>query len=213
MSGGDLDGDVYMVIWDENIVNSVKDIYPPAPVEKPDDLISKQVVDPKDNFANIKYYMGNDYLGELSNIHTVLCDHAGKDGPKDVHNMKLASLISIMVDFAKHGQCMNADEIKDARERCKHLYPDFMAKEERGQDEIYFSPNILGQLYRKVGYESYYEECTKSEYEWSIKYEYNMQPFLRSIFSDFGKDSAGIGLKPHGNYLIEVYQKIVNPMI
>ena len=37
MSAGDLDGDVYMVIWDEKLVEAMRDeeIQPPAPVENP----------------------------------------------------------------------------------------------------------------------------------------------------------------------------------
>ena len=32
LSGGDLDGDVYMVIWDENIVGQVKNTFPPKEI-------------------------------------------------------------------------------------------------------------------------------------------------------------------------------------
>ena len=77
MSGGDLDGDVYLAMWDKLIVedlNKVK-IKEPANYKKYVDdkaLTSKNIED------HIKVYFEKDNLGHLSNMHLALADQAGK---------------------------------------------------------------------------------------------------------------------------------------
>lgn len=73
MSGGDLDGDVYMVIWDEQLVAALQDdkIEEPAPV----DSTVKTSEDELEGISeNIAHFLKNDYLGKLSNMHTAWCD-------------------------------------------------------------------------------------------------------------------------------------------
>ena len=149
ISGGDLDGDVYMVIWDENIVGQVQK------TEKPKGIGGAQGrpnVNKDDFVESIGFYLENNYLGELCNIHTALCDQIGRDGPLDSYNIELADKISIMTDFAKHAKCIDKTEMTLARQRCGHSYPDFLNKEPSDKDLIYESKLILGELYRKVGF-------------------------------------------------------------
>ena len=77
MSGGDLDGDVYMAIWEPEIVSQLKpeSIQPPAVYDKyPDDYKEK----PEDDIADhMKRYFEKDNLGHLSNLHLALCDALG----------------------------------------------------------------------------------------------------------------------------------------
>ena len=64
---------------------------------------------------SIGFYLENNYLGELCNIHTALCDQIGIDGPLDRYNIELADKISIMTDFAKHAKCIDKKEMTLAR--------------------------------------------------------------------------------------------------
>ena len=75
MSGGDLDGDVYMCIWDKVLVDAVQDdqICDPAPVESVQ-LQSQDAGGLVDFVDHVGHYLRNDTLGELSNLHVAMCD-------------------------------------------------------------------------------------------------------------------------------------------
>ena len=73
MSGGDLDGDVYMIIWEESIVNSITKemIKKPAvykKFEEDSEVLSDNIAD------HMRRYFEKDNLGHLSNLHLALCD-------------------------------------------------------------------------------------------------------------------------------------------
>ena len=73
MSGGDLDGDCYMVMWDEELISSLKPdmIKAPAVYKKYEDdskIDSDKIED------HIKRYFEKDNLGHLANVHLALCD-------------------------------------------------------------------------------------------------------------------------------------------
>lgn len=73
MSGGDLDGDVYMCIWDSELVNSLpsENIRPPAVYKKyPED----KLVDSDEIVDHMKVYFQKDNLGTLAHLHLGLCD-------------------------------------------------------------------------------------------------------------------------------------------
>lgn len=68
MSGGDLDGDVYMAMWDKRVIEHLTPdmIQPPAVYQKyreSDILKSEKIED------HIKRYFEKDNLGHLSNLH------------------------------------------------------------------------------------------------------------------------------------------------
>ena len=94
ISGGDLDGDVYMCIWDKDLVDAVKDenICDPAPV----DFLDKAAQDDETEHETIQEavceFMSRDTLGEFSNLHVAECD---KKGPKHPHCIELAGYISV----------------------------------------------------------------------------------------------------------------------
>ena len=116
MSGGDLDGDVYLAIWDKLIVDGISPdmIKEPAVYKKfPDDkkINSDKIED------HIKRYFEKDNLGHLSNLHLALADQIGKGWDtnpqykEDLH--KISWLISIAVDFAKHGKCVDSSQYSE----------------------------------------------------------------------------------------------------
>ncbi|KAK1422340.1 hypothetical protein QVD17_25384 [Tagetes erecta] len=136
-SGGDLDGDLYFVSWDEALI-------PPRTVDPMDytgrrprlmdhdvtiEEISKFFVD----------YMTSDTLGGISNAHLV---HADREPEKALSPkcLQLAALHSMAVDFAKSGAPAEMPRFLRPRE-----FPDFMARWDR---PMYISQGPLGKLYR-----------------------------------------------------------------
>lgn len=81
MSGGDLDGDVYLCIWDETIVDALPKVDRPAVYKKFEESIQQ-----KQDGTIVDYmaeYFEKDKLGHLSHLHLALCDMIGKNGPYD----------------------------------------------------------------------------------------------------------------------------------
>ncbi len=69
MSGGDLDGDVYTVIWDRDLVLNFEE-YQAANYEKKDRLRPEH----RDEIDHISLFLEHDILGKLVNMHTTLCE-------------------------------------------------------------------------------------------------------------------------------------------
>ncbi len=66
---------------------------------------------------HIARYFEKDNLGTLCNLHMQLCDELGKDWHKDPDTIVLSGLISVAVDFAKHGKCVNNSDFSKIKER------------------------------------------------------------------------------------------------
>ncbi|XP_030447809.1 probable RNA-dependent RNA polymerase 1 [Syzygium oleosum] len=138
-SGSDLDGDLYFVCWDPDLVPShlcPPMDYTPAPTVTLDrDVIIEEVVE---YFAD---YMVNNSLGVIANSHTVFAD---KEPMKAYSKSctELAKLFSIAVDFPKTGVPAKIPGHLRVRE-----YPDFMEKSDKC---TYESQHVIGKLYREV---------------------------------------------------------------
>lgn len=85
-------------------------------------------------------------------MHLAICDAKGKDGPHDPKAKVLSRLVSVAVDFAKHGECVTEEDYKDIS---VSKWPDFMEKD-KDKFTVYESQSILGKLYRHVNCELYY---------------------------------------------------------
>ena len=100
LSGGDLDGDLYNVIWDARA--EPKRTFPPAdyPRVTPPEL-DRQVTrgDIAEFFIN---FMKSDILGLIANRHQILADVEDK-GTNDLSCIKLAEMHSTAVDYSKTG--------------------------------------------------------------------------------------------------------------
>ncbi|KAK6331013.1 hypothetical protein TWF718_003204 [Orbilia javanica] len=155
-SGGDLDGDDYIVIWDgmfiPPIVNeSPMDYTPPKPVEAESGNVT---LDDIRRFFVL--YMKNDTLGTIANAHLATADRL-RDGVFSKECIELAGLHSLAVDFPKTG--VSAKMRKELRIR---TWPHFFEKHIGTKKKFYVSQEILGQLYdavEKVAFRP--EECTK----------------------------------------------------
>ncbi|KAK6502188.1 hypothetical protein TWF506_002779 [Arthrobotrys conoides] len=155
-SGGDLDGDDYIVIWDGTfippIVNeSPMDYTPPKPVEAKSGNVTLE--DIKKFFVR---YMKNDTLGAIANAHLATADRL-PTGVFSQQCVELAGLHSLAVDFPKTG--VDAKMRKELRIRS---WPHFFEKHIGTKKRFYISHDILGQLYdavEKVAFRP--EECAK----------------------------------------------------
>ncbi|WEW61966.1 RNA-directed 5'-3' RNA polymerase [Emydomyces testavorans] len=170
LSGGDLDGDLYNVIYDERLI-------PPRTCEPADyprveeRLLDRPVVrdDIIDFFVT---FMQQDQLGRIATVHQAIADQAS-NGTLDHKCLLLAELHSIAVDFSKSGIPVDLSRIP----KRPRYYPDFMAPnpririsesieviededylldeeddddDERPQRRYYKSNHILGLLYRNI---------------------------------------------------------------
>ncbi|KAL2546052.1 RNA-dependent RNA polymerase 1 [Forsythia ovata] len=138
-SGSDLDGDIYFVCWDPDLIPPKQILpmdYTPAPTIQQDHDVTIEEVE--EYFTN---YIVNDTLGFIANAHTVFAD---KEPCKALSEpcIELAKLFSIAVDFPKTGV---PAEIP-SRLRVKE-YPDFMEKPNK---TTYESICVIGKLFRDV---------------------------------------------------------------
>ncbi|KAK8567431.1 hypothetical protein V6N13_105398 [Hibiscus sabdariffa] len=138
-SGSDLDGDIYFVCWDPDLIPS-KQIepmdYSPAPSSTLDHEVTIEEIE--EYFTN---YIVNDSLGIISNAHTVYADREpGKAMSRPC--LALAKLFSIAVDFPKTGVPAEIPQELRVKE-----YPDFMEKPDKPSYQSY---SVIGKLFREV---------------------------------------------------------------
>ena len=158
-SGGDLDGDDFLVMWDQGLLprewnHEPMDYSAPEPVEHTGPI----TVDDLTTF--FVTYMKNDTLSRIAHAHVANADYYEK-GVKDEKcepenlsprmatdkyiGLKLAALHSMAVDFVKTGQ-----PAQMTRELVPRKWPHFMEKKYKPKEQIYTSHKVLGQLYDQV---------------------------------------------------------------
>ena len=142
-SGGDLDGDDYLVIWDQDLVPEDWFREPMAYTSNvARDLDHDVTVDETTSF--FVTYMKNDCLPQVAHAHLAWADWL-QNGVNEEKCIKLAQLHSDAVDYNKTGN--PAIMTRNLRPR---LWPHFMEKNHLPKDKIYHSRKILGQLYDAV---------------------------------------------------------------
>lgn len=123
LSGGDLDGDLYGIIFDEKLFPT--EYHEPAdyPRLAPIDILRPvEISDITEFFVR---FMETDQLGRISNVHRQVADQKPL-GTKDPSCIKLAEMASTAVDYSKTGIAVNINEMPyDFNKRVK---PDFMAR-------------------------------------------------------------------------------------
>ncbi|OAL56589.1 RdRP-domain-containing protein, partial [Pyrenochaeta sp. DS3sAY3a] len=141
-SGGDLDGDDYMVLWDKDLIPEIINVEPMdfTPEKPPEVDRPVSVADITEFFVT---YMKNNSLGQIAHAHLAQADYLGGVGHETC--LELAKLHSQAVDYNKSG--IPAVLTNDLRP-CK--WPHFMEKKYVPDDKIYKSGKILGQLYDRV---------------------------------------------------------------
>lgn len=153
-SGSDLDGDLYFVTWDENLIPPSKKSWLPMDYAPPEVRKLPRGVQHKDIIEFFTRNMVNENLGTICNAHVVHAD-SSEYGALDENCIKLAELAATAVDFPKTGKIVNMpSELKPK------LYPDFMGKE---KFQSYKSNKILGKLYRQITDNYYIDETASPE--------------------------------------------------
>ncbi|KAL6980202.1 RNA-dependent RNA polymerase [Sarracenia purpurea var. burkii] len=140
-SGSDLDGDLYFVTWDENLIPPSKKSWVPMDYASAEAKELPRLVNQKDIIDFFTRNMVNENLGAICNAHVVHAD-LSEYGALDEKCIKLAELAAIAVDFPKTGKIVTMPfQLKPK------MYPDFMGKE---KFQTYKSMKILGRLYRQI---------------------------------------------------------------
>jgi hypothetical protein len=181
LSGGDLDGDLYNVIWDPRLQPKI--IHRPADYPRVPALEIAELVKRSDMTDFFIQFMENDQLGRIAKLHQQLADIKDK-GTFDPDCLLLAEMHSTAVDFSKTGRPVDMQKLP----RSKPVRPDFMAPgprykiekqgiqqiEEEIEDEegdvvtaldpestrvrYYESSRILGRLYRAIDEQKFLKE-------------------------------------------------------
>ncbi|EMD00113.1 hypothetical protein BAUCODRAFT_119665 [Baudoinia panamericana UAMH 10762] len=203
LSGGDLDGDLYNIIWDSTLWPTKFATPADYPRVKPVEL--DRIVTGKDMSDFFVTFMETNQLGMICSIHMQLADQRPM-GTWDPDCIKLAAMASTAVDYSKTGipvdmkQCPKYD-------RCR---PDFMAPSprillsEQGyldlEDELsrpyryYKSQKALGQLYRAIDERSFIADLQAQQRAVTATHERSSSP-LNSLLHYMKKwaNQYGIG--------------------
>lgn len=124
LSGGDLDGDQFHVIFDRRLIPPYSfpaAAYPRVSAQELDEDVTRKHM--SDFLVN---FMESDQLGMLCNIHLQLADQHSI-GTYHADCIKLANMASTAVDFSKTGIPVNMKECP----KYKKFRPDFMAPSPR----------------------------------------------------------------------------------
>ena len=138
MSGSDLDGDMYFVCWDDDLIPEKENQDPMDFPKDQQQVVLSRPVGVSDVTEFIGKYIQTDQLGVIANAHVVHADRKDIFSPEC---LELCKMHSEAVDFPKTGKI---PELK--RELRPKVYPDFMGKIDKPR---YKSIKILGQLYRQ----------------------------------------------------------------
>ncbi|KAK8009403.1 hypothetical protein PG991_011954 [Apiospora marii] len=187
LSGGDLDGDIFSVIWDPGAINADILTFEPAEYPRVQPLNIGREVERDDMTEFFVQFMATDQLGMLSNKHMVLADQRDAGTVAD-DCKKLAEMASTAVDYSKTGIAVDMAQIRSIR--FNKFRPDFMAPSvpmnikrrteisfeqevigPEGDDEdeendsprfkYYESDKILGQLYRAIDEKRIWHESVR----------------------------------------------------
>ncbi|KAM0932075.1 putative RNA-directed RNA polymerase [Dioscorea sansibarensis] len=140
-SGSDLDGDLYVVTWDECLIPPGKRSWVPMDYTPAEAKLMPRSVTHRDIIDFFTKNMVNENLGVICNAHVVHAD-VSEYGALDEKCLQLAELAATAVDFPKTGKVVTMPQSLKPK-----LYPDFMGKE---NSLSYKSGKILGKLYRKL---------------------------------------------------------------
>ncbi|GAD91500.1 RNA-dependent RNA polymerase, putative [Paecilomyces variotii No. 5] len=181
LSGGDLDGDLFNIIYDDRLLPRM--IAQPANYPRSAEIVLDRPVSSEDVVDFFIDFMKQDQLGRIATVHQILADQK-EDGTFDPACILLAQLHSTAVDFSKTGKPVDVQLIP----RSPRSRPDFMApsprirvedslaileeeqqymadsddEEEQSGIRYYKSQRALGHLYRAVDEREFLQELQSS---------------------------------------------------
>ncbi|KAH7185517.1 RNA dependent RNA polymerase-domain-containing protein [Fusarium flagelliforme] len=136
LSGGDLDGDDFFVIWESSLIPNEWN-YPPMNYSPPNPIELDRDVGVNDLRNFFVKYLKNDKLPLIATSHLALSDELGPKSPKC---LELAELHSKAVDYPKTG-----DPAILRRDQQPRKWPHFMEKK-----NSYHSRKALGVIFDRV---------------------------------------------------------------
>ena len=176
LSGGDLDGDIFCVIWDRRLItaDATKSALNYESVkEKP--LDREVTIDDVKDF--VIRYMRNDNLGRIAMAHLAHADRE-EEGIYSIKAKQLAILHSTAVDFAKTGVPAKFPLGLVLNTREEGQWPDFLGKHKKVS---YKSKKALGLMYR---------ECTRGKnYVEHTRFDQKGTAQVDRVFEQFSYDS------------------------
>lgn len=155
-SGGDLDGDDYLVMWDDDLLppKSQWD-HPAMNYDAPTPVMCAGAVQDEQFVKFFVDYIKNDNLGQIATNHRATADReAANGGVKEEKCLALAQLHSQAVDFNKTGVPAIMDRILWPQ-RYPHWIPGKALKRQ------YHSYGVLGGLYDQVVPEKFVPDYDK----------------------------------------------------
>lgn len=108
LSGGDLDGDIYNIIWDP--LAMPQQVFPPADYPRVDALDLGREVTQGDMANFFVDFIRQDCLGVIATRHMIMADQM-EEGTLHEDCLKLAQLHSTAVDFSKSGKGVELGEL------------------------------------------------------------------------------------------------------
>ncbi|KAI0524882.1 hypothetical protein KFK09_004272 [Dendrobium nobile] len=197
-SGSDLDGDLYFVTWEPNLIPPSKKSWAPMDYTPAQEKLQPRRVTHWDIIEFFVKNMVSENLGVICNAHVVHADLSER-GAMDEKCIELAELAALAVDFPKTGQMVNMPSSLKPK-----LYPDFMEKHEH---QSYKSEKILGRLYRAIKNDSN-ESLMHPEFTFSyenIPYDKDLEVPGASEYLPAAWDSKCL-YDTHINALLEQYR-------
>lgn len=142
-AGGDLDGDIYSVIWDKKLIP--KNLKPPGRevvsvkiIHKEDKCESNKHITVDDMIDYFCIFHSQNVLGKLANAHLALAELFGIENER---TMDLAKILVAETDAPIKGFTVDEDKYKDL---LPDKYPHFMKKFDR---ESFHSKKVLGKMF------------------------------------------------------------------
>ncbi|KAI3641046.1 hypothetical protein MIR68_001924 [Amoeboaphelidium protococcarum] len=145
-SGSDLDGDIYFVTWDKNLIPPFQNFYP-QDYENQVNPVKKDNISMDDIADFMVDYITNDNLGLIAVAHKIHADLSFK-GVHSEKCIQLSKLHSMAVDFPKTGVPAPFNPLDYTVE----IYPDFLGRRDRPS---YPSKKALGKLYRDAHWKNF----------------------------------------------------------
>nr|AHL27584.1 RNA-dependent RNA polymerase 1 [Salvia miltiorrhiza] len=209
-SGSDLDGDIYIVCWDPDLIPPKQFDpmdYNPAPATRLDHEVTIQEV--QEYFTN---YILNESLGIIANAHTVFAD---KEPSMALSSpcLELAQLHSVAVDFPKTGVPAQIPPKLRVKE-----YPDFMEKLDKPTFE---STGVIGKLFREVKHVTtdttslrFTKEVARSSYDADMEVD-GFRDYIKEAFeckTNYDRKLGNLmdyyGIKTEGEILSRAIMKV-----
>ena len=177
LSGGDLDGDRYFILYNDYIIKHIKDTNC-EPLEDPkysnseknNNNIKTEKITIEDSINCMIKSTSNNLIGQICDNHLSFADES-KLKAKDPKCIKLCKLFNQEIDASKTGNFINPSILK-REQLIKKKRPDFLSNGIANKKRIYQSPGILGKLYRKIDKKKLYDNFRNNFFEKAIRRNY-----------------------------------------